>query len=311
MPGTEPRDTEYCNHTFRVTCPPFTPSQKSSVLLLSIAEILRTDIKDFLSIFIFLLIAFYLALYFLYPRSGDSRLRAAPSFNDPIMGLQALVDLAFYGANAELNLKDIFDSDVMNWMSSTNLVVWVIAYHLYTLIALICLLNLLIAMLSATFEKVQEEATLAFRVAFARNVLKFEMTARYFYSEQGLFSGERTAQVCASLVSPLLTPPPLRPSARARSSRGLVLFQRAPRPVSLGRATPSTSSALSCATRKAAEARAAEPTPFARATRRKTRRLRRRAWKSCWKSRQRTSQPQSWPSSRTKPVLRLWACRLG
>ena len=179
-------------------------SQKSSVLLLSVAEILRTDLKNFLFIFIFLLLAFYLALYFLYPRSGSALLRTAPSFNDPITGAQALVELAFYGANAEIKLREIFDSEVMNWMSSTNAVLWVMTYIAYTLIALICLLNLLIAMLSETFGKVQEEATLKFRVAFARSVLKFEMTARYFYREKALFAGERTPQVCASLYFPHL-----------------------------------------------------------------------------------------------------------
>ena len=179
-------------------------TQNSSVLLLSIAEILRTDLKNFLFIFIFLLLAFYLALYFLYPRSGSALLLTAPSFNDPITGAQALVELAFFGANAEIKLREIFDSEVMNWMSSTNTVLWVLTYIMYTLIALICLLNLLIAMLSETFGKVQEEATLAFRVAFARSVLKFEMTARYFCSQNGLFAGERTPQVRASHLPRLL-----------------------------------------------------------------------------------------------------------
>ena len=50
-----------------------------------------------------------------------------------------------------------------------------------TIIALILLLNLLIAMLSETFATVMESQTLAYRIAFARLMLKYEIFARSFF----------------------------------------------------------------------------------------------------------------------------------
>ena len=51
-------------------------------------------------------------------------------------------------------------------------------YYFYVLMAMILLLNLLIALMGSTFTKVTEESTLRYRQDFARRVLRLELLAR-------------------------------------------------------------------------------------------------------------------------------------
>merc|ERR1739848_175513 len=50
-------------------------------------------------------------------------------------------------------------------------------YILYIIVSLILLLNLLVAMLSNTFEMVRQDSTLKCRTSFAQLLLKYEMVA--------------------------------------------------------------------------------------------------------------------------------------
>jgi len=56
--------------------------------------------------------------------------------------------------------------------------VWLAIYYLFLVVSCILMLNLLIAMLSHTFEEVKSEATRESRLSFATEVMKLELFAR-------------------------------------------------------------------------------------------------------------------------------------
>ena len=170
------------------------PFEKVHILLLSMMKILGQDIAIFMNIFVAVMVAFYLSMFLLYPRSGTSQIGVMVEFNSPATAAQSLIELALVGANAAIDLGAVVDPVTISPMASVNLVIFVALYLIYTLIALILLLNLLIAMLSSTFETVQDSSTLSYRIAFARLILKYEIAARFFYKEQKLFAGDSTPQ---------------------------------------------------------------------------------------------------------------------
>ena len=57
---------------------------------------------------------------------------------------------------------------------------WVVVYIFFIILSLILLLNLLIAMLSFTFETVREESTLQCRTSFAQRLMRLELLAQSF-----------------------------------------------------------------------------------------------------------------------------------
>ena len=58
-----------------------------------------------------------------------------------------------------------------------NVIVWVALYYVWIIISVILMINLLIAMLTNTFDMAFDEATLKSRMAFAIGVMKLEKTA--------------------------------------------------------------------------------------------------------------------------------------
>ena len=67
-----------------------------------------------------------------------------------------------------------------NGRASMLFVIWLLVYLFFVILSLILLLNLLIAMLSFTFEAVREEAVLVCRTAFAQCVIRLELQAVSF-----------------------------------------------------------------------------------------------------------------------------------
>ena len=68
-------------------------------------------------------------------------------------------------------------------------------YYLYILVAMILLLNLLIALMGNTFEKIKEDSTLQYRRSFARRVLRLELIALPpLVSEDKLYVGTKDPQ---------------------------------------------------------------------------------------------------------------------
>ena len=124
------------------------------------------------------MLTLYSVMWVLYPRAATDELPIAPDFNDGLSAMQALMTLAFLGEPLTLNLS----FDVLGTLSMWELLdvcVWVAAYVFFVLMSIVLLLNLLIAMLSSTYARVQENATLECRLAFARAILRFELTAEW------------------------------------------------------------------------------------------------------------------------------------
>ena len=102
------------------------------------------------------------------------------------------MELAFLGEGLEL---EFFDDDaanaflnplvLQNTPESTSpvldawqhldIVAFVLCYFVYVILILIVMLNLLIAMMSATYEDTAQTARLAYRVDYARLVLRLEL----------------------------------------------------------------------------------------------------------------------------------------
>ena len=106
----------------------------------------------FITAFVFVLVGFYLALFALYPRSGDHVLPHASVFNSWYTSLLDLLNLALLAEKVPINvLPESFD--VLSRWQRVNLAVWLAIYYLFLVVSCILMLNLLIAMLSHTFEE--------------------------------------------------------------------------------------------------------------------------------------------------------------
>ena len=116
----------------------------------------------------------------------------APQFNDAKTAFSALIDLAFLGEGIEL---DMFDEETgLDFWQSVDFKMFVLMYYFYILMAMILLLNLLIALMSNTFNKVTEESKLRYRQDFARRVLRLELLARRMNFDTNVGRQDRRAE---------------------------------------------------------------------------------------------------------------------
>jgi hypothetical protein len=156
----------------------FMPFEQLNILMISIVAILRKDIKIFLIIYTWIMIGFLACLYVLYPRSGSHGLDLGSPFNSPLQSVQAVFELSFLGEPAEINLAQLaVISEHTSWPMFICALLWLFLYLLFIIVTLILLLNLLIAMLTHTFDEVREEATLQSRLSFAQCLVKHELVA--------------------------------------------------------------------------------------------------------------------------------------
>lgn len=143
-----------------------------AIFMISVNHMLLEDIRTFMFLFLMFLAMFYFAMFILYPAPNPM----APQFNDAKTAFSALIDLAFLGEGIEL---DMFDEETgLDFWQSVDFKMFVLMYYFYILMAMILLLNLLIALMGSTFTKVTEESTLRYRQDFARRVLRLELLAR-------------------------------------------------------------------------------------------------------------------------------------
>ena len=141
-------------------------------IMISVNHMLLEDIRTFMFLFLMFLAMFYFAMFILYPAPNPM----APQFNDAKTAFSALIGLAFLGEGIEL---DMFDEETgLDFWQSVDFKMFVLMYYFYILMAMILLLNLLIALMGSTFTKVTEESTLRYRQDFARRVLRLELLAR-------------------------------------------------------------------------------------------------------------------------------------
>ena len=148
------------------------PTPQIAIFMISVNHMLIEDIRNFMFLFLMFLAMFYFAMFILYPAPNPM----APQFNDAKTAFSALIDLAFLGEGIEL---DMFDEETgLDFWQSVDFKMFVLMYYFYILMAMILLLNLLIALMSNTFNKVTEESKLRYRQDFARRVLRLELLAR-------------------------------------------------------------------------------------------------------------------------------------
>ena len=154
----------------------FAPFESLNIFLLSVGKMLKRDLVIFMLLFGFFMANFYFTLYVMYPRSGDTYLPQVMPFNSWYSALRALIELAFTGSASAVNLEpENFQG--LTTSQQAALAVWMTIYLFYVIFSMILLLNLLIAMLSFTFDTVREESTLQCRTSFAQLIMRLELLA--------------------------------------------------------------------------------------------------------------------------------------
>jgi len=156
----------------------FMPFERLNIFLLSMAKMMRRDLFVFLLLFGFFMFDFYIALFFLYPRAGTLSMPQVRDFNTWYSALQALFLLAFTGSPSHIDIE--VDFTTLSNMQAFDFTLWLVVYLMFTILSLILLLNLLIAMLSFTFESVRDESTLQCRTSFAQGIIRLELLADSF-----------------------------------------------------------------------------------------------------------------------------------
>ena len=170
-----------------------TPSPRLAVFLLTVKKMMSEDLTTFMSLFMMFMISYFIAMFITYPAPGPQ----VPQFNNFYTAFKGLLDLALIGEPMDLV---IFEGEAepgeshlsLNPWDRTELYLFVAFYYMYVLVAVVLLLNLLIALMGNTFTKVQEDAVLQYRRDFARRILRLELIALppLVHNEQR-FVGER------------------------------------------------------------------------------------------------------------------------
>ena len=155
----------------------FMPFDSYNILLGVIKEMIKEDVSVYMSIFLWFFTGFYVALYLLYPRSGTRALPFVPSFNTDISAFLDLLRLSILGESPDIHplLEAVAP---LSWPQGVALVLWLVVYYGWLILSVILMINLLIAMLTNTFDTAFTEATLKSRMAFAIGVMKLEKTAQ-------------------------------------------------------------------------------------------------------------------------------------
>jgi len=111
----------------------------------------------------------------LYPRAGAVAMPQVEQFNHWYNALAGLLELAFTGSPAAIDLDT--DLTILSTSQQVAFYLWLLVYLFFTILSLVLLLNLLIAMLSFTFETVRSESTLQCRTTFAQCLMRLELQA--------------------------------------------------------------------------------------------------------------------------------------
>jgi hypothetical protein len=157
----------------------FQPFEQLSILSHSMSQMVRRDVSVYLTVFLCLFAGFFLALYIIYPRSGEHTLPHVPSFNTVHTAVLDMLRLSILGESTTIYpITEAFDA-----MGTAQVVcglLWLLLYFMWQILSVILMINLLIAMLTNTFEDVREEATLMSRLSFAIAIMKLEIVAQSF-----------------------------------------------------------------------------------------------------------------------------------
>jgi transient receptor potential cation channel subfamily V protein 6 len=163
------------------------PNQELGVLFITINKMLGNDIAKFMKVFIIVFINYGFAMYICYPRTGDVFAPLnSPAFNSLSAAMQAMIELALLGETPTIKIGGF---EAFNTAQIIEFWAYILFMFMYLVMALILLLNLLIAMMGNTFAEVQEQAVREWRVANAQSLLRIESLAKVAFANTN--SGEQ------------------------------------------------------------------------------------------------------------------------
>ena len=181
----------------------FVPFRSAGVLWQTVRAMLKRDVTTWAVLFMVMFASFGLAMYISFPvtyygwSTGKYSIEPVSKFNHPATAITSMLQLGLLGVELELDLVAI-DEDSGGYTAHPFFVggstdaEWVAVcfffmfYLVYLMMACIILLNLLIAMMSTTYATIMETATLAWRVDFARIVLKMELESGFMANPPSL-----------------------------------------------------------------------------------------------------------------------------
>jgi len=141
------------------------PFHSLNILMLSVVRMLTEDLRIFMVLFTMFLLQYFLAMYVVYPYPSEPGAfnDVAGAFNGMRTAINALVDLAFIGEPIDMDLEKIgsmysSNGDLLRKMTVSeeiNMWMFVVFYYWYVLVAMVLLLNLLIAVFGNTYSTVR------------------------------------------------------------------------------------------------------------------------------------------------------------
>ena len=160
-------------------------------------KMFKENVSTWFVLFIFFLLMFWLAIFMVMPRGGVDEV-VDPS----IALLWNLILFSFTGDQNfefEFGLEGDYTSD-WDWHGTNYFVsiamprvLLIFLYLLFMVISLVVLLNLLIAMMSTTYQEVEDVAAVRYRHKKARRTLRMELLTRIFIKPEKQRAGTKSA----------------------------------------------------------------------------------------------------------------------
>ena len=146
----------------------FTRSSRFGVFNILIYRMLRDDIVKFFAVFIPIVLAFATAMNALHPDLRYSRLWTS---------INTLFMMSFVGESLSMNADSgpFYDPGAFGDDGDAAAIVFYLCYLCFLILSAVLMVNLLIAMMSTTYEATQLDATREWRVMFSRMVLRMEL----------------------------------------------------------------------------------------------------------------------------------------
>lgn len=92
------------------------------------------DVSTYLSVFLWLFAGFYLALYTLYPRSGEETLPHVPSFNSAYLSALDMLRMSILGEGVDFYpLPDSYQA--MSNAQTACLFLWILLYYSWLILS--------------------------------------------------------------------------------------------------------------------------------------------------------------------------------
>jgi hypothetical protein len=159
-----------------------TPWEKLGVLYNVCFKMLSKDVGHWLLLFAIFILNYGFVVYVCYPPNfSDPVLATAdpvPGFNDFGTAVWSLIETGLIGERIQLDIsswKGFNTSSAKAVWTNVAFVAFLMSVITYYIMALVLLLNLLIAMMGETYKVTMQRATLEWRVAYARQVLRLEI----------------------------------------------------------------------------------------------------------------------------------------